>query len=56
MRICNALSHHRSSAFSLSILEFLKIINLLKEKSHKLILEREHYYLDTLKPIYIYKI
>jgi len=41
--ICNALNHHKYSAFSLSILEYIDITNLSLEEARKLILEREQY-------------
>jgi hypothetical protein len=50
MYICNAIITHTHSAFSLSILEYINIENLSKEDARKLILDREQYYLDTLKP------
>jgi len=50
--ISNALLSHGYSAFSLSILEYINIDNLSLEESKKLILEREQYYIDSLKPEY----
>ena len=50
--ISRALIHHEYSAFSLSILEYIDILNLSLEKARKLILSREQYYIDTLKPEY----
>src|SRR5690606_15212432 len=41
---------HSHSAFSLSILEYIDILNLSKDKAKALILEREQYYLDKLLP------
>jgi group I intron endonuclease len=46
--ICNALIHHSYSAFSLSILEYIDISNLSKEKARELVLSREQYFLDLL--------
>jgi len=50
--ICNALYHHGYSKFSLTILEYIDISNLSKLEAKKLILEREQFYIDTLKPDY----
>jgi hypothetical protein len=52
MYICNAIITHTHSAFSLSILEYINIENLLKDEARKLILSWEQYYLDTLEPEY----
>jgi group I intron endonuclease len=46
--ICKALLLHTHSAFSLSILEYIDIKDLSKEKARLLILEREQYYLDLI--------
>jgi len=50
--ICNALICHTHSAFSLSILEYIDILNLSKKETRKLILSREQHFLDTLSPEY----
>lgn len=50
--ISRALIHHGYSAFSLSILEYIDISNLSLEEARKLILSREQYYIDILKPNY----
>ena len=47
-RIYNAINCHGYEAFSLTILEYLDIFNLSKEKAQILILEREQYYLDLI--------
>lgn len=52
MRICNALAYYGYSAFSLTILEYIDISDLSKKEAHKLILEREQFYIDKLKPEY----
>jgi group I intron endonuclease len=52
MHICNALVYHGFGAFSLSISEYIDISNLSKKEANKLILEREQFYLDNLKPGY----
>jgi group I intron endonuclease len=52
MRICNALVYHGYSAFSLTIKEYIDISNLSKKEANKLILEKEQFYLDSLKPDY----
>jgi group I intron endonuclease len=50
--ICNALTLHSHSAFSLSIVEYIDLKNLSLEEARNLILEREQYYLDSLLPKY----
>jgi group I intron endonuclease len=50
--INNALLDHGYSAFSLSILEYINVTNLSNAECRKLILEREQYYIDILKPRY----
>jgi group I intron endonuclease len=50
--ICKALKYHTHLAFSLSILEYINISNLSKEEARKLILSREQYHLDLIKPKY----
>ena len=50
--INNALLHHRYSAFSLTIYEYVNISHLPKDEARKLILEREQLYIDTLLPDY----
>jgi group I intron endonuclease len=50
MYICNALFHHGHSSFNLSILEYIDITNLSKDKAKKLILSREQHFLDSLEP------
>lgn len=50
--LSNALLSHGHSAFSLAILEYFDVSNLSLEESKKLILEREQYYIDSLKPEY----
>lgn len=50
--IYNALKSLGYSAFSLTILEYINIQDMTKEEARKLILEREQYYIDTLKPKY----
>lgn len=40
------------SSFSLKILEYIDISNLSKDEAKKIILEKEQYYLDSLKPQY----
>jgi group I intron endonuclease len=48
--ICNALIYYSHSDFSLSILEYIDILNLSEDKAKNLILEREQNYLDLLQP------
>lgn len=50
--ISRALLRHGYAVFRLSILEYIDVSNLPKEKARKLILEREQYYLDLLEPEY----
>lgn len=50
--ISRALLRHSYAVFRLSILEYIDVSNLPKEEARKLILEREQYYLDLLKPEY----
>jgi group I intron endonuclease len=50
--INNALSLHGFSSFSLTILEYVEITNLSKDKAKKLILEREQHYFHTILPEY----
>src|SRR5690606_21190396 len=50
--ISRAIICHSHSAFSLSILEYINISNLSKEKARELILSREQYYIDSLTPEY----
>lgn len=50
--IYNALLKDGHSAFNLTILEYIDISNLSNENSKKLILEREQFYLDKIKPKY----
>lgn len=50
--INNALIKDGYSAFSLTILEYIDISNLNKDDAKKLILSREQYYIDALKPEY----
>jgi group I intron endonuclease len=53
MYICNALKEHGYSAFSLSILEYMNITDCSSlDKAKNLILEREQFYIDSLKPEY----
>jgi group I intron endonuclease len=52
MHICNALASHGYLAFSLTICEYIDISNLSKKEANKLILEKEQFYLDNLKPDY----
>lgn len=52
MHINRALLHHGHNAFSLSILEYIDITNLSVEEKRKLILLREQFFLDSLKPVY----
>lgn len=52
MYICNALKEHGYSAFSFSILEYINITDLSKDKAKILILEREQFYFDSMKPEY----
>ena len=51
-KIYNALLSYGYSAFSLTILEFIDIVNLPKDKVKNLILEREQYYIDNILPEY----
>src|SRR5690606_17929532 len=51
--IYNALINYEHSAFSLAILEYLDIANLSNNEARKLLIEREQFYIDTLKPKYI---
>jgi len=46
--ICRALLHHTHSAFSLSILKYIDILNLDKKEAQKLILQSEQFYLDLI--------
>jgi group I intron endonuclease len=46
--IYNAILIHGYSAFSITILEYIDILDLSKENARKLILEREQYYLDLI--------
>jgi hypothetical protein len=50
--ICNALLKDGYSNFSLTILEYIDISNLSKDQAKNLILEREQYYFNILKPPY----
>src|SRR5690606_9917718 len=50
--ISRAIICHSHSAFSLSILEYIDISHLSKDKAKALILEREQYHLDKLLPEY----
>jgi hypothetical protein len=50
--ICNALFKDGYSQFSLTILEYIDIRNIPKDQIKELILEREQYYLNSLKPSY----
>jgi group I intron endonuclease len=52
MYIYNALLCHGYSAFSLDIVEYIDISNLSKEDARLLILKREQFYIDELKPGY----
>ena len=51
-RIHNALISHGHSAFSLTILEYVDVANLPKNKIKNLLIEREQYYIDFIKPEY----
>jgi len=44
--ICNALLVHGHSAFTLSIIEYIDISNLDKEKARELIISREQHYFN----------
>jgi hypothetical protein len=48
MLINKALYNYDYSAFNLSILEYIDIINLSKDEAKIIILKREQHYLDTL--------
>jgi len=50
--ICNAIIHHTHSAFSLAILEYIRISNKSIDEAKALILEREQHYIDSLMPEY----
>jgi hypothetical protein len=50
--ISRAIICHTHSAFSLSILEYIDISNLSKDKAKALILGQEQYYIDSLMPEY----
>ena len=50
--IARALLLHTHSAFSLTIIEYIDIIDLSLEKARQLILEREQVYINLLKPEY----
>lgn len=52
MHINSALLLYGHNAFSLSILEYIDITNLSVEEKRKLILIREQFFLDSLKPGY----
>jgi group I intron endonuclease len=52
MHICNALLIHGYSSFSLTIIKYIDISNSSSNEVRKLILEREQYYLNTMKPVY----
>lgn len=50
--IYNALINHGYLTFSLTIIEYIDVKNLNAKEARKLILEREQYYIDNLKPEY----
>ena len=50
MYICNALKEHGYSTFSLSILKYIDITDLSLGEAKILILEREQFYIDFMKP------
>jgi group I intron endonuclease len=52
MHICNALKEHGYSTFSLSIIEYINITDLSLGEAKILILEREQFYIDSMKPEY----
>jgi len=52
MYIYKALLYHGYSAFSLSILEYINVSELLKKEARKLITKREQYYIDNFNPEY----
>lgn len=51
-RIHNALLHHGHSAFSLTILEYIDVRDLTKSEAKDIIIRREQFYIDLLKPEY----
>lgn len=48
--ICNALKSYQHSAFSLAIIEYVDILNVSKEDARLLIIKREQFFIDKLKP------
>jgi group I intron endonuclease len=52
MYIYNAILHHDYSSFSLTILEYVDILNLSKKEARNLILEKEQHFLDLFLPEY----
>lgn len=52
MRIYKAIAFYKHYQFALTILEFIDIYYLSKEKAKKLILEREQYNIDYFLPEY----
>lgn len=51
-KIYNAILHHGHSAFSLTIIEYIDLTNLPKDKIKNFILGREQYYINFIKPGY----
>lgn len=51
-KIHNALLHYGHSAFSLTIIENINVTNLPKNQIKDLIIKREQYYIDLIKPEY----